>query len=210
MSLSTREKLIHYAYELFYKNGFHAVGIAQIIRKAGVTKGTFYNHFESKDAMILAVLRWRDGSWPANLRATLNKHGGDRPRDQLMAFIDVLDEIWETDRYLGCLFIRAAAEFPLAHDPIHVIVHDHVRAIGTALRELAGYAGARAPETLARELLVLVAGAYAQSQMGDPFNTVETAKRLAKRLVALRLPRRKPPASKIHNSSKPPTDGTGK
>ena len=83
------------------------MGLNQIIKKAGVTKGTFYNHFESKDALILAVLKCRDASWPASLRAALRKHAGDRPRDQLMAMFDVLDEIWETDKYHGCLFIRA-------------------------------------------------------------------------------------------------------
>ncbi len=185
---STREKLIRSAYELFYKNGFHGVGIDQIIKKAGVTKGTFYNHFESKEALIVAVLEWRDSAWPANLRAILRKHGGDRPRDQLMAYFDVLDEIWGTEKYHGCLFIRAAAEFPLSHDPIHVVVRDFVHAVGTALQELAGYAGARDPETLSRELLILMAGTYAQSQMGDPFDSVESGKRLAKRVLAEHLP----------------------
>lgn len=186
---STRERLIRSAYELFYSRGFHAVGLAQILKKAGVTKGTFYNHFDSKDALILAVLEWRDAAWPGHLRATLRKHAGDRPRDQLMAFFDRLDEIWDTDRYHGCLFLRAAAEFPLPHDPIHVIAHDFVRSVGTALRELAGYAGANDPQTLSGELLVLLAGTYSQSQMGDPFGAVEAGKRLAARVLAERLPR---------------------
>jgi AcrR family transcriptional regulator len=186
---STRDRLIRAAYELFCNYGFHATGLEQIIRKAGVTKGTFYNHFESKDALIVAVLEWRDAAWPEDLRTTLRKHAGDRPRDQLMAFVDLLDEIWGTNRYHGCLFLRAAAEFPLRHDPIHIVAHDFVRAVGTALRELAGYAGARDPLTLSRELLILVAGAYAQSQMGDPFNAVEAGKRMAKRMLAERLRR---------------------
>ncbi|HZK79669.1 MAG TPA: TetR/AcrR family transcriptional regulator, partial [Humisphaera sp.] len=83
MPSSTREKLIQSAYDLFRKFGFHAAGLDQIIKKAGVAKGTFYNHFESKDALILAVLEWRDASWPDNLRDTLRRHGGDHPRDQL-------------------------------------------------------------------------------------------------------------------------------
>ncbi|HZK79776.1 MAG TPA: hypothetical protein VFC46_01890, partial [Humisphaera sp.] len=95
-----------------------------------------------------------------------------------------------------CLFIRAAAEFPLSHDPIHVVVNAYVRAVGTAVRELAGYAGARDPETLSRELLVVLAGAYTQSQMGDPFNAVEAGKRLAKRILAEALPRTKSKAKK--------------
>jgi AcrR family transcriptional regulator len=189
MSLPTRQRLISSGYELFYNYGFHAVGLDQIIRKAGVTKGTFYNHFESKDALILAVLGWREESWPENLRTILRKRAGPRPRNQLLAFFDVLDEIWETDQDHGCLFIRAAAEFPLPHDPIRLVVHDFVRGVGTALRELAGYAGTRDPKTLSRELLILLAGAYAQSQMGDPCEAVEAGKRLAKRVLRKHLSR---------------------
>jgi AcrR family transcriptional regulator len=197
MSLSTREKLIRAAYELFCKYGFHAAGLDQIIKKAGVTKGTFYNHFESKEALIVAVLEWRDASWPDHLRATLRKHAGDNPRAQLLAFFDLLEEFWETDKYHGCLFIRASAEFPLVHDPIRVVVHDFVRAMGTALHELAAYAGARDPLTLSRELLILVAGTYTQSQMGDPYNVVETGKRLAKQIIRERLRQAKPKQKSI-------------
>jgi AcrR family transcriptional regulator len=191
MSLATRDKLIRAAYELFYRRGFHAVGLDQIIKDAGVTKSTFYNHFESKDALVLAVVKWRDTLWPEHLRATLRKRAGDRPRDQLMAFFDVLDEVWGTDGFNGCLFIRAAAEFPLSHDPIHVVVEDFVRSVETALRELAGYAGARDPGTLSRELLLLVSGAYAQSQMGDPVAAARMGKRLAARVLTERLPHAK-------------------
>jgi AcrR family transcriptional regulator len=183
MSLSTREKQVRSAYELFCKFGVHAAGLDQIIKKAGVTKGTFYNHFESKDALILAVLEWRDASWPDNLRDTLRKHAGENPCDQLLAFVEFLDEIRGTEKYHGCLFLRAAAEFPMLHDPIHIVVHQFVGAVGTALRELASYAGAKDPDTLARELLVVIAGAYANSQMGDPCKAVETGKRLAKRIL---------------------------
>ena len=39
---------------------FHAVGLDRIIRDVGVTKTTFYNHFESKDDLIIAAIRMRD------------------------------------------------------------------------------------------------------------------------------------------------------
>lgn len=191
MSHPTREKIIEAAYELFYHSGFHGTGLDQILHKTGYTKSTFYNHFGSKDELILAVLRWRDAGWPNHLLKTLHKHGGDRPRDQLLALFDVLAEVWGTTGYHGCLFIRAAAEFPLPHDPIHVVVHDHAVAVATALRELAGYAGARDPENLSRKLLVLAAGAFAIKQMGDPQKAAESAKALARQTLEDHLGRSK-------------------
>lgn len=60
MSESSRERLIQIADRLFYEHGFHAIGIDRVISEVGVTKTTFYNHFESKDDLILAVLDARD------------------------------------------------------------------------------------------------------------------------------------------------------
>jgi len=188
MSPTTKEKLIRSAYELFYRQGFHAVGLDQIIRSAGVTKTTFYNHFDSKETLIVEVMKWRNGLWPEHLRETLRARAGIRPRAQLMALFDVLDEVWGTDGYHGCLFIRAAAEFPLLHDPVHIVAQKFVHQLASAIRELAAFAGARNPKTLAGELLVLMAGSYAQSQMDDPAYAARIGKRLARRVLKEHLP----------------------
>jgi len=140
MSPTTKEKLIRSAYELFYRQGFHGVGLDQIIRSAGVTKTTFYNHFDSKETLILEVMKWRNGIWPEHLRETLRARACIRPRAQLMALFDVLDEVWGTDGYHGCLFIRAAAEFPLLHDPVHIVAQKFVHQLASAIRELAAFA----------------------------------------------------------------------
>jgi AcrR family transcriptional regulator len=201
MSVTTREKLIRSAYELFYRQGFHAVGLDRIIHNAGVTKTTFYNHFDSKETLVLEVMKWRNGLWPAHLRETLRKRAGMRPRAQLMALFDVLDEVWGTDGYNGCLFIRAAAEFPLHHDPIHVVAQTFVRQLTLALRELAAFAGARNPKALSRELVVLMAGSYAQSQMDDPAEAAQIGKRLARRILKEHLPAKK---RSSHRPTSPP------
>ena len=121
MAESTREKLVHAAYELFMSNGINAVGLDQIIKRVGVTKSTFYNHFESKDDLVLAVLKWRDSLWPTELRAALLRKAGPRPRNQLLALFGMLDEAWGTKGYTGCVFIYASSEFPHPHDPIHLV-----------------------------------------------------------------------------------------
>lgn len=53
---TTRDRLLEHAQDLFYSRGFHAVGIDEIVRRAGVTKATFYNHFESRDDLIVEVI----------------------------------------------------------------------------------------------------------------------------------------------------------
>lgn len=188
MSQKTRERLVCAAYELFQEHGFHAVGLDQIIKNTGVTKSTFYNHFESKEALIVAVLEWRDALWPHYLSQALRQRGGARPRAQLMALFDVLEEAWASDGKRGCLFIRAAAEFPCPHDPIHVMAQNFMRKAEEVIRDLASLAGARNPKSLSRELVILAAGAHAHSQMGDPLAVTGLGKRLARRALADHLP----------------------
>jgi TetR/AcrR family transcriptional regulator, transcriptional repressor for nem operon len=52
----TRERLLKAAAELVWKNSYHATGVDAICQSAGVQKGCFYHHFESKEALTLAAL----------------------------------------------------------------------------------------------------------------------------------------------------------
>ena len=52
-----REKILTAASVLFRENGFDGVGVADIMRAAGLTHGGFYGHFESKDDLALEVSR---------------------------------------------------------------------------------------------------------------------------------------------------------
>jgi TetR/AcrR family transcriptional regulator, transcriptional repressor for nem operon len=52
----TRERIIGTAARLFKEEGINAVGIAAIMKSAGLTNGAFYAHFESKQALVEAVI----------------------------------------------------------------------------------------------------------------------------------------------------------
>lgn len=55
-SEETRAHLINAAYRLFSKNGYEATGVSEICNEAGVSKGAFYHHFPSKQAVFLKLL----------------------------------------------------------------------------------------------------------------------------------------------------------
>ena len=46
---ANREKIVEVASTLFRKHGFDGIGVADIMKAAGLTHGGFYGHFESKD-----------------------------------------------------------------------------------------------------------------------------------------------------------------
>jgi TetR/AcrR family transcriptional repressor of nem operon len=54
---SVREKLIDAAYHHFYEHGFNGSSVKDITDAAGVPKGSFYNHFDSKEALAIEVIR---------------------------------------------------------------------------------------------------------------------------------------------------------
>lgn len=52
----TRSRILDAAARLFHEQGFHATGVATILREADVNPGSLYNLFPSKDALLVGVL----------------------------------------------------------------------------------------------------------------------------------------------------------
>ncbi len=188
MSDSTRQRLIHKAHDLIYRQGFHAVGLDRLLEEVGVTKTTFYNHFQSKDDLVHEVLRWHDRWWRDTFQQLLRKHGGDTPRGQILSLVDALEEVLSDDQFNGCFFINVAVQFPLPHDPAHQAAAEHKRAMEDLVRQIAGYAGARDPAAVAQEISLLMEGMYVRRQVLRDPGTPEAARRLLASIVERHLP----------------------
>lgn len=66
-SEETRARILAEANRLFAQNGYDATGVAEICQAAGVSKGAFYHHFDSKHAVFLRLLN----NWLAGIEAQL-------------------------------------------------------------------------------------------------------------------------------------------
>ncbi len=55
-SLETRTRILNAALDCFAQTGYEASSVAEICQAAGVSKGAFYHHFPSKQALFLALL----------------------------------------------------------------------------------------------------------------------------------------------------------
>ena len=188
MATQTRQHLIDAAYELFGREGFHTVGLDRILADAGVSKQTFYNHFQSKDDLILSVLDQRHHAETRTIGELFAKLGGDDPRDRLYALFDVFEAWFNLPTFRGCIFLTAAAEFPIPHDPAHRAAADHARAFVDHLRQLAADAGADEPAALAEQLAVLVEGIVAYRHVTGDHRTVDIARQTGKLLLDHHLP----------------------
>jgi AcrR family transcriptional regulator len=162
---SGRGRLVHTAIELFYSHGFQAVSIDQVIESAGVTKTTFYKHFDSRDDLLIAAIELRDEWEMAAWSEAMQKIAGDDPKDQLLGFFDVLDLWFNAPDFRGCQFINAAAEFPNPHDPIHKVAAEHKRKNRDFFYSLAESAGVTAPDAFADQYTALVEGTLVLRQV---------------------------------------------
>jgi len=146
---NAKDRLINTAIDLFYDHGFHVVGLDRILAETGVTKTTFYKHFDSKDDLIVAAIERRD-TWEttARNRAVLKMAGKD-PARQLLALFDVLDLWFNHPEFKGCIFITAAVEFPDPRDPAHQAAAAYKKHSRDHFRDLAKQAGIAEPEIFA-------------------------------------------------------------
>ncbi len=139
-----RGRLIAAAIDLFYRHGFSAVGIDQVIDAAGVTKTTFYKHFESKDELMVAAVErrdeWETEAWQRAVRTI----AGDDPRKWFLGMLDVMDVWFNDPDFHGCMFLNTAVEFPNPHDPVHKAAVAYKRRARDGWRDLARSAGADA------------------------------------------------------------------
>jgi AcrR family transcriptional regulator len=172
------------AWRLFYRDGLRAVGIDTILAEAGVAKMTLYNHFASKEELIIAILEKRDLEFRASLMAKVDSVGPD-PTQRLLAVFDWLEGWFGGESFKGCVFIRAVSEYPEATHPIHQTAWRHKLDVKTALTELAASAGAKDAAALAETLSFLIDGAIFTAHATQSTAPARSARATAEQLLTL-------------------------
>ena len=180
----TRERLLLAALDLFKSHGYHAVGLDRLLAEVGVTKTTFYNHFESKDQLAAEALELRDQLEGAAFMKRVRERAGFNPKDMLLAVFDVLDDWFTSADYRGCLFIHASAEFPNENDPIHRAGANHYLSAQQAFRQFAEGAGIADAEQLGREWILLFEGAVMHRLIAKDDDAAKVARKIAEQRLA--------------------------
>jgi AcrR family transcriptional regulator len=155
-----QERILDTAGRLFYGQGIRAVGVDTIAAEIGISKRTLYNHFPSKDELILAYLS----------RHFLEPKTSDRPLlEQILRYFDRLERWFATDTFRGCPFVNAVAELG---DPTHpgtqmAVAYKERRRLW--LRDALTQLNVADPDTLATQVAILVEGAIIAALVrGDP------------------------------------------
>ena len=114
---ATRERILDAAQRLFIDNGYSATSVDEVIAASASSKGAFFHHFESKQALAEALVDRYVAGDLAMLDAGLAAaaQAGDDPVSQAVAFVrfyeDNADEIMAGTT--GCLYTTVLAESQL-------------------------------------------------------------------------------------------------
>lgn len=189
MKTPTRQRLIEAAVRRFYRDGFRMVGIDQVLMDVGISKTAFYKHFGSKEDLMLAALEMQNRWLQDTFRTMIRERGGPTPLGQLHAVLDVVEHIMESDDFQGCIFVNAAIEFPLLHEPAHRAASENKRAIESIVASLAEEAEADDPRALAKEMCLIMEGAYVTRHVTGNKQTVDIARRIAKLVISAHCPK---------------------
>lgn len=179
-----RELLLDTAWELFCQNGYRAVGIDTVLAKAGVAKMTLYNHFASKEELIVAVLEQRSGELLAGVDAAIEA-AGRSPTKQLSAVFDGLKHWFRTDDFKGCAFIRALSEYPEPDHAIHQTAWRHKRQMNARLLTIVTDAGAKNPAQLADTMSLLIDGSIVAAHATGSPQSADAARTAALSLLKI-------------------------
>jgi len=176
------------ARELFYREGIRAVGVEEIVSRAGATKPSLYRSFSSKDELAAAYLRDYDAEFWTRFDAAVEAHPGD-PRAQVLAFLKRLASRALVANYRGCGLTNAAVEYPEAGHPARLVAEENKRELRRRLREMAAAMGAPSPATLGDGLLLLIEGAYVSGQLFGEGGPAGALPEVAARLIEASLDR---------------------
>src|SRR5271163_315270 len=110
-----RERIVEAGLKTLLEKGFNGCGVKDITDLAGVPKGSFYNHFESKEALGAAVVE-RYGQ--ASARRLALRDETLPPMERLRRHFEGLSQVFSAPDYgRGCLLGNFSAEMA-DHSPL--------------------------------------------------------------------------------------------
>src|SRR5438132_9185025 len=179
--VSARDRILDAAYELFSHRGIRAVGVNEVIERAGAATATLYRHFASKDELVLAFLDLREQRWTRDLIEAGAIRRGSNPEERLLAIFDVLDEWFHRDDFETGSFIKVLLELGPKHPAGGASVR-HLEQIRVIVRRLAEEAGLHDTDSFARSWHILMEGSIVVATEGDT-RAAQRGKSMARLLI---------------------------
>src|SRR6266851_2084781 len=120
----THKRIVKIASKRFREDGLAGVGIAELMKEAGLTVGGFYKHFDSRDDLVAEAVSCAFGGWKRRVDAAAS--GG--PSVSLAKLIDsYLNEAHRDNPGTGCAFSALAPEIARSDKRTRAVTSEQVR-----------------------------------------------------------------------------------
>jgi AcrR family transcriptional regulator len=198
-ALPTRERLIDVAMRLFWRKGFGATSIADILHEADANAGSLYHFFPTKQDLLLAVLeRYRDGIGPMLLEPAWA--GVADPIERIFALLArYRSALEQTECFYGCPIGSLALELHEPDPPVRQLLAVNFDGWTAAIRRCLDEAGDRLPADVDRQelavfVLSIMEGGVMQARTHRRLETFDASvRRLRDYFTRLESPARRRP-----------------
>ena len=134
----SRQRLIECAAELFWKNGYSATGISEILKQTDLPKGSFYFYFKSKDDLATAVTEYYQ-------KILLEQFQNSSQKNNWKSFIeeifDFLSERTNGHTFAGCPYAVMGMETALSKPALACVFMEGLKKIEQIFQEVLLYSG---------------------------------------------------------------------
>lgn len=181
---NTRDRLIDSARYLFWERGFSGTSMADLLSHAGVNSGSFYHFFESKDALLKAVLQ----QYLIALKPVIVDPAFAKTDDPIARIFAILggyrERILETECRYGCPLGRLALEIDPENRPAHRLIAQNFRSWINVIRGCIEQVTDRLPrntdpDALSTHVLAVMEGGV---MLARSYGSVEPFDRVIKQL----------------------------
>jgi TetR/AcrR family transcriptional regulator, transcriptional repressor for nem operon len=120
----THKRIVKIASRRFREKGLAGVGIADLMKEAGLTVGGFYKHFDSRDALVAEAVSSAFGGWKRRVDAAAS---GGPPVSYAKLIDDYLNEAHRDDPGAGCAFSALAGDIARSNKRTRALATAQIR-----------------------------------------------------------------------------------
>lgn len=124
---ATHDRIVEVAARTLRRNGYAGVGVADVMKQAGLTHGGFYAHFESRDALLAEAIEraGRDSAATLGQRVVASRSRGE---SALRALIEgYLSDTHLSSAETGCVVAALSSEMSRQSPTLLAPSVEHVR-----------------------------------------------------------------------------------
>lgn len=183
--IKVKDRILNVASDLFARQGFNQTGINQIIAEANIAIGSLYNHFPSKNDLLIAYLERQEEEWFEGLENI--SEGIRNPKDRIFKYIEYRIRQQLNSDFAGCPFIKITAEVGASDLKVLQLVEAHKekqRVMLNGLFEQVKQNSALDTKLLADTFFLMAEGAIITTTITRNIKALEDVKKFLRKMLS--------------------------